>query len=155
MNPYAFLAKLAGIGLVAGTAVAMVKLVEKVWPKPGGEDGTFEYIAVAGEFPPEGEAAGETGGSGKPMPENAAGCAGESEAAEDAAGCAAEADAADPANTAAQESAAPAATPAPAAAPDAPNENPVDAPPAVPVTDPLKIADPADFQDWDGLGCQG
>ena len=26
---------------------------------------------------------------------------------------------------------------------------------AVPVTDPTKIADPADFQDWDELGCQG
>ena len=131
MNPYSFLAKLAGIGLVAGTAVAMVKLVEKVWPKPDDEDGTFEYIAVAGEFPPEGEAAEE-----------------------------AEADTAAPANTPSQESAAsdtpdaPDAAPA-AAAPDAPNENPVDAPPAVPVTDPLKIADPADFQDWDGLGCQG
>ena len=36
-----------------------------------------------------------------------------------------------------------------------PNVNPVEAPPAVPVTDPTKIADPADFQDWDELGCQG
>ena len=106
MNPYSFLAQLAGIGLVAGTAMAMVKLIEKVWPKADTEDGTFEYIAVAGEFPPEGEAAA----AGEPTPENAA---------------------------------------------DTPNENPVDAPPAVPVTDPLKIADPADFQDWDELGCQG
>ena len=38
---------------------------------------------------------------------------------------------------------------------DTPNTNPVDAPPAQPVTDPLKIADPADFQNWDDLGCQG
>lgn len=169
MNPYAFLGKLLGIGLVAGTAVAMVKLVEKVWPKPDDEDGTFEYIAVAGEFPPEGEEAGE---AAVPAPDNAADCAAEAGAAEKAAGCAAEsntaentaeADTADPTNTPAQKSAAadtpiaPEAAPASAApdVPDAPNENPVDAPPAVPVTDPLKIADPADFQDWDGLGCQG
>lgn len=84
MNPYAFLGKLLGIGLVAGTAVAMVKLVEKVWPKPDDGDGTFEYIAVAGEFPPEGEEAGETGSAGEtdePASDNAAGCAAEADAA--------------------------------------------------------------------------
>ena len=151
MNPYAFLAKLLGIGLVAGTAVAMVKLVEKVWPKADTEDGTFEYIAVAGEFPPEDEeacadaadeAAGHTAGTG---------------AENEAAGHTAEAAAADDAALSAEEPAALIAAPVstPTAAPDAPNENPVDAPPAVPVTDPLKIADPADFQDWDELGCQG
>ena len=160
MNPYTFLGKLLGIGLVAGTAVAMVKLVEKVWPKPDDEDGSFEYIAVAGEFPPEGEEAGEAGEPGESAPENTTGCAAKADAEEATAGCAAEADTANPANAPAQESAAadtpiaPVAAPA-AAAPDAPNENPVDAPPAVPVTDPLKIADPADFQDWDELGCQG
>ena len=130
MNPYAFLAKLAGIGLVAGTAVAMVKLVEKVWPKPGAGDGTFEYIAMAGEFPPEDE---EACADGRATGEGAA-----SETADRTAGLDTENDTANC-----------------AAAPDTPNANPVDAPPAVPVTDPLKIADPADFQDWDGLGCQG
>ena len=153
MNPYTFLAKLAGIGLVAGTAVAMVKLVEKVWPKPDDEDSTFEYIAVAGEFPPEDEETGETGKAEE------AGETNESALVNDA-GCAAEPDTVEPADAPALEStvsAAPIApaTPAAAAASDAPNENPVDAPPAVPVTDPLKIADPADFQDWDELGCQG
>lgn len=172
MNPYAFLAKLLGIGLVAGTAVAMVKLVEKVWPKTDAEDGTFEYIAVAGEFPPEDEeAAGPTAGESAPdnaddcaaeadMAGDAADCTAEADAAGHTANCAAEADTADPANAPAQE---PAATDALTAtdavsadaAPDAPNENPVDAPPAVPVTDPLKIAEPADFQNWDELGCQG
>ena len=160
MNPYTFLGKLLGIGLVAGTAVAMVKLVEKVWPKSDGGDSTFEYIAVAGEFPPEGETADASDEAGESTPENMSGCAGEPDAEKATADRAAEADTADPANAPAQGSAAadtpiaPIAAPT-AAAPDAPNENPVDAPPAVPVTDPLKIADPADFQDWDELGCQG
>lgn len=44
------------------------------------------------------------------------------------------------------------------ASPDIPpNVNPVDraAPAHVQETDPLKIADAADFGDWDDLGCQG
>lgn len=110
MNPYAFWGKLLGLGLVVGTAIAAVKLIEKVWPELAEDD--FEYTAVAGDFP-------EDAACAVPPPE------------------APETDGA-----------------APKAA-DAPNENPVDAPPAAPVTDPLKIADPADFQDWDGLGCQG
>lgn len=36
-----------------------------------------------------------------------------------------------------------------ASLPSAPNRNPVDAPPVVRETDPSKIADPADFQDWE------
>ena len=53
-------------------------------------------------------------------------------------------------------------TPAePAETPDQPKENPVMKPQA-PLTvdeegrvDPTKIADPADFADWDDLGCRG
>ena len=147
MDPYAFLAKLAGLGLVAGTAVAMVKLVEKLWPKTGETDSTFEYIAVSGEFPPEVDAACADGGAAQADAANPAG--------EHAAGANAAAETANDAKTPMQKTAAPAAAPVPAAAQDTPNENPVDAPPAVPVTDPLKIADPADFQNWDDLGCQG
>ena len=40
-----------------------------------------------------------------------------------------------------------------------PNANPVEAPPVTPAAgeklDPLQIAKAEDFQDWDGLGCQG
>lgn len=40
-----------------------------------------------------------------------------------------------------------------------PNANPVEAAPAAPAEgeklDPLEIAKAEDFQDWDGLGCQG
>ena len=162
MNPYAFLAKLAGIGLVAGTALALVKLVERVWPKAGAEDGAFEYIAVAGEFPPEDEEAcadtedGAADCTAKADTAKAADRTAGTDAENEAAGCTAETAAADDTALSAEDPAALIAAAAPiAAAPDAPNENPVDAPPAAPVTDPLKIADPADFQNWDDLGCQG
>lgn len=48
--------------------------------------------------------------------------------------------------------------PAAQSAPDAqdrPNANPVDSAPSGRVCDPLQIASPEDFQDWDHLGCQG
>ena len=99
-----FLSKLVGIGLVAGAAVAAVKLIEKVWPQDDALDDVV-YTVETGEFPQE------DGTDAEDPPE--------------------------------------------AALAPVPNVNPVEAPPAVPVTDPTKIADPADFQDWDELGCQG
>lgn len=113
-----FLSKLVGIGLVAGAAVAAVKLIEKVWPQDDALDDVV-YTVEAGEFPQENSTDAE--------------------------------------NTAeATQSEAPYRpfNPDAALAPT-PNANPVDAPPTAPVTDPTRIADPADFQDWDELGCQG
>ena len=99
-----FLSKLVGIGLVAGAAVAAVKLIEKVWPQDDALDDVV-YTVETGEFPQE------DGTDAEDAPE----------------------------------------APYRPFDPDAA----VEVPPAVPVTDPTKIADPADFQDWDELGCQG
>lgn len=141
MNPYAFWAKLAGIGLAAGVVFAAAKLLERLWAPDADEDGTFEYTATAGEFPDEDDAAEDTAAPPAATAERAA---------ENAAKTPHEAPSAsvDAANAAAPLHGG-------AHAPDTPNENPVDAPPAAAVTDPLQIADPRDFQDWDGLGCQG
>ena len=104
-----FLSKLVGIGLVAGAAVAAVKLIEKVWALDD-----VVYTVETGEFPLEDGTDAEDAPEAPYRPFD----------------------------------------PDAALAP-VPNVNPVEAPPAVPVTDPTKIADPADFQDWDALGCQG
>ena len=108
-----FLSKLVGIGLVAGAAVAAVKLIEKVWPQDDALDDVV-YTVETGEFPLEDGTDAEDAPEAPYRPFD----------------------------------------PDAALAP-VPNVNPVEAPPAVPVTDPTKIADPADFQDWDELGCQG
>ena len=108
-----FLSKLVGIGLVAGAAVAAVKLIEKVWAQDDALDDVV-YTVETGEFPQEDGTDAEDAPEAPYRPFD----------------------------------------PAAALAP-VPNVNPVAAPPAVPVTDPTKIADPADFQDWDELGCQG
>lgn len=102
-----------GIGLVAGAAVAAVKLIEKVWPQDDALDDVV-YTVETGEFPQEDGTDAEDAPEAPYRPFD----------------------------------------PDAALAP-VPNVNPVEAPPAVPVTDPTKIADPADFQDWDELGCQG
>ena len=47
-----FLSKLVGIGLVAGAAVAAVKLIEKVWPQDDALDDVV-YTVETGEFPQE------------------------------------------------------------------------------------------------------
>ena len=47
-----FLSKLVGIGLVAGAAVAAVKLIEKVWPQDDALDDVV-YTVETGEFPLE------------------------------------------------------------------------------------------------------
>ena len=107
-----FLSKLVGIGLVAGAAVAAVKLIEKVWPQDDALDDVV-YTVETGEFPLEDGTDAEDAPEAPYRPFD----------------------------------------PDAALAP-VPNVNPVEAPPAVPVTDPTKIADPADFQDWDELGCQ-
>lgn len=120
-----FLSKLAGIGLVAAAAVLAVRLIEKFCPDT--QETELEYTAVAGDFPDDVCDALDAAFAGQ--------ADGESPEQADA--------------PPAQQSAPPQAQDA------APNRNPVDAPPAAPQTDPLKIADPADFQDWDGLGCQG
>ena len=108
-----FLSKLVGIGLVAGAAVAAVKLIEKVWPQDDALDDVV-YTVETGEFPQEDGTDAEDAPEAPYRPFD----------------------------------------PDAALAP-VPNVNPVEAPPAVPVTDPPKIAAPADFQDWDELGCQG
>ena len=46
-----FLSKLVGIGLVAGAAVAAVKLIEKVWPQDDALDDVV-YTVETGELPP-------------------------------------------------------------------------------------------------------
>ena len=108
-----FLSKLVGIGLVAGAAVAAVKLIEKVWAQDDALDDVV-YTVETGEFPLEDGTDAEDAPEAPYLPFD----------------------------------------PDAALAP-VPNVNPVEAPPAVPVTDPTNIADPADFQDWDELGCQG
>ena len=108
-----FLSKLVGIGLVAGAAVAAVKLIEKVLPQDDALDDVV-YTVETGEFPLEDGTDAEDAPEAPYRPFD----------------------------------------PDAALAP-VPNVNPVAAPPAVPVTDQTKIADPADFQDWDELGCQG
>ena len=47
-----FLSKLVGIGLVAGAAVAAVKLIEKVWPQDNALDDVVNTVET-GEFPQE------------------------------------------------------------------------------------------------------
>lgn len=106
-----FLARLVGIGLVAGAAVAAVKILERIAERNDMLDDVV-YTVQAGTLEPDID-------TDVPVEPD------------------------EPVVV------------HPAPDDTAPNINPVDAPPVVPVTDPTKIADPADFQDWDELGCRG